>query len=105
MNATEIDIPRIADVSTDSAPYVLVIRWEGGTVDRIDVSSLIDRFRVYAPLRQSRALFDRVHAGEFGTDVCWTAEIDMAANTLWNLAQEQKPAASARSSPTRLAVN
>jgi DNA-binding transcriptional regulator YiaG len=30
-----------------------------------------------------------VKVGEFGTDITWTDEIDMAADTLWRLAQEQ----------------
>jgi len=34
-------------------------------------------------------LFGRVQVGDYGTDVCWPDEIDMAADTLWRLAQEQ----------------
>jgi hypothetical protein len=30
-----------------------------------------------------------VRLGEHGTDVVWTDEIDMAADTLWRLAREQ----------------
>ena len=37
----------------------------------------------------SAKLFGRVQVGELGTDVTWTDEIDMAADTLWRLAQEQ----------------
>jgi hypothetical protein len=30
--------------------------------------------------------------GQYGTDVVWTDAIDMAADTLWRLAQEQSGA-------------
>lgn len=30
-----------------------------------------------------------MRVGEYSTDVIWTDEIDMAADTLWRLAQEQ----------------
>jgi hypothetical protein len=30
-----------------------------------------------------------VRVCDYGTDVCWPDEIDMAADTLWRLAQEQ----------------
>jgi len=53
------------------------------------VSGLVGAFRVYAPLREDRALFRQVRLGEHGTDVTWIDEIDMAADTLWRLAQEQ----------------
>ena len=53
------------------------------------MSGLIATFRVYEPLRRSRDLFRRVRVGEYGTDVVWSDEIDMSADTLWRLAQEQ----------------
>jgi DNA-binding transcriptional regulator YiaG len=34
-------------------------------------------------------LFDRVRVGEAGTDIVWNDDIDMSADTLWRLAQEQ----------------
>ena len=90
-------LPRIADVapgveprgSPDKTPLTLRVRWQHGGESLVDVSGLVGAFRVYAPLREDRALFCRVHVGEQGTDVTWTDEIDMAADTLWRLAQEQ----------------
>ena len=90
-------LPRIADVapgvepkgSPDKAPLTLRVHWQHGGESLVDVSGLIGAFRVYAPLREDRALFQRVHVGEHGTDVAWTDEIDMAADTLWRLAREQ----------------
>jgi DNA-binding transcriptional regulator YiaG len=50
---------------------------------------MIERLRVLAPPRQSPQLFRQVRVGEHGTDVMWSDEIDMSADTLWRLAQEQ----------------
>jgi hypothetical protein len=53
---------------------------------------LIETFRVYEPLRRSPELLRQVRVGEYGTDVVWSDEIDMAAETLWRLAQDQSGA-------------
>ena len=89
-------LPRIADVAPGDparaggkTPLTLRVRWQHGGESLLDVSGLVGAFRVYAPLREDRALFRQVHVGEHGTDVAWTDEIDMAADTLWRLAQEQ----------------
>ncbi len=82
-------LPRITAVSADEKPLTLRIRWERGDESRIDLSGPIETFRVYEPLRHSRDLFRRVHVGEQGTDIVWSDEIDMAADTLWRLAREQ----------------
>jgi DNA-binding XRE family transcriptional regulator len=67
----------------------LRIQWKGGDESRVDVSGLVETFRVYEPLRSSPDLFRQVRLGEFGADLVWTDAIDMAADTLWRLAQEQ----------------
>jgi len=82
-------LPRIAAVSPGSKPLSLRIRWNKGDENLVDVSGVITTFRVYEPLRHSPTLFRQVHVGEHGTDIVWTDEIDMAADTLWRLAQEQ----------------
>jgi hypothetical protein len=82
-------LPRIAAARAGKAPLTLQVRWDKGEESVIDVSGMIGSFRVYAPLRQSPALFRRARVGEHGTDVVWTDEIDMSADTLWRLAQEQ----------------
>ena len=82
-------LPRIVGVTADKKPLTLHIRWDNGDENRVDVSGLIAMFRVYEPLRQSRDLFRSVRVGEYGTDVVWSDEIDMSADTLWRLAQEQ----------------
>jgi DNA-binding transcriptional regulator YiaG len=82
-------LPRVTAVTPDAAPMTLRVRWDRGDESLIDVSGMIESFRLYAPLRQSPELFRQVRVGEHGTDVVWTDEIDMSADTLWRLAQEQ----------------
>jgi antirestriction protein ArdC len=82
-------LPRIAEVAPGEQPMTLQVRWDKGEDSLIDLSGMIRSFQVYAPLRQSPELFGQVRLGEHGTDVIWTDEIDMAADTLWRLAREQ----------------
>jgi DNA-binding transcriptional regulator YiaG len=82
-------LPRIVAVAADKKLLTLLVHWNNGDVSQVDVAGLIKKFRVYQPLRHSPELFMRVQVGEYGTDVFWTDEIDMAADTLWRLAQEQ----------------
>jgi hypothetical protein len=85
-------LPRIAEVTAGQRPFTLRIRWDKSGESLVDVSGLIQSFRVYAPLRRSPQRFREVRLGELGTDVVWTDAIDMAADTLWRLAQEQSGA-------------
>jgi hypothetical protein len=82
-------LPRITAVAPSERPLSLRVRWDKGEESVVDVSGIIQSFWVYAPLRQSPELFGQVRVGEHGTDVVWTHEIDMAADMLWRLAQEQ----------------
>jgi len=82
-------LPRIAAVKADDKPMTLRIRWDKGDESLVDVSGMVQTFRVYEPLRHSSDLFHKARVGEHGTDIVWTDEIDMAADTLWRLAQEQ----------------
>jgi len=85
-------LPRIVAVTPGRKRATLRVRWDNGDEYLTDVSDTIEKFRVYAPLRQSPEFFRRVRVGEHGTDVVWSDEIDMAADTLWRLAQEQSGA-------------
>lgn len=82
-------LPRLVAVAIGERPYTMRITWDSGSENLVDVSGLIEKFRVYAPLRQSPELFSRARVGEYGTDVIWSEEIDMSANSLWRLSQEQ----------------
>lgn len=85
-------LPRLAAVTAGNRPLTLLLRWQDGSEGVVDVSGIIGAFRVYAPLRDSSELFRQVRLGEHGTDIAWSDEIDMAADTLWRLAQEQSGA-------------
>lgn len=82
-------LPRIEAVQAGHRPFTLKVRWAGAGETLVDVSGPINSFRVFEPLRHDEKLFGAVRLGEFGTDVVWTDRIDMAADTLWRLAQEQ----------------
>jgi DNA-binding transcriptional regulator YiaG len=82
-------LPRIVAVTPGEQPMTLRVRWDKGGESLVDVSGMIESFRAYAPLRQSPERFRQVQVGEYGTDIVWTDEIEMAADTLWRLAQEQ----------------
>jgi len=82
-------LPRIIAVSAGERPNTLHIRWVSGDESLVDVSGLVETFRVYTSLRQSAELFRQVRVGEYGTDIVWSDELDMSADTLWRLAQEQ----------------
>ncbi len=85
-------IPRIEHVAAGEQPFTLCVRWAHGEESVIDVSGMIEAFRLYAPLRSDPGGFAKVKVGEYGTHVAWTDDIDMAASTLWRLAQEQSGA-------------
>lgn len=67
----------------------LRVRWDKGDESLVNLSGVIATFRVYEPLRRSPELFRQARVGEHGTDIVWTDDIDMSADTLWRLAQEQ----------------
>jgi len=85
-------LPRIVSVAAGKQPYTLRIGWDCGSEHLVDVAGLIGTFRLYASLRQSPALFRQVRVGEHGTDIVWSDHVDMSADTLWRLAQEQSDA-------------
>jgi DNA-binding transcriptional regulator YiaG len=85
-------LPRIVVVTADEKPFTLRIRWDRGDESRVDISGMIETFRVYEPLRKAPESFRHVRVGEHGTDVVWTDAIDMSADTLWHLAREQSGA-------------
>jgi hypothetical protein len=82
-------LPRIEAVEAGEQPLTLCVRWAEGGESVIDVSDLIESYRLFAPLRSDPRMFAAVTVGEYGTHVAWSDEIDMAATTLWRLAQEQ----------------
>ena len=82
-------IPRLLSVAPGKAALSLVVSWERSGERLIDVSGLVETFRALAPLARSADLFAQVRLGEYGTDVAWPGDIEISADTLWRLAQEQ----------------
>ena len=71
-----------------TAPAQLEITWSTREKLTVDVSRLLKRFKLYAPLRNA-AVFGRAKADPWGHAVNWPGEIDMGADALYDLAREQ----------------
>jgi hypothetical protein len=82
-------LPRIVSVVPAAKPLTLRIRWDNGSQTLVNVSGPVNTYRFYAPLREQEPLFRRVQVAEYGADIVWPDGIDMSADTLWRLAQEQ----------------
>jgi hypothetical protein len=85
-------LPRIAAVAPGEKDLTLRILWNTGDQTLVDVSEMINSFRLYAPLRQNSELFRQVRVGGHGADIVWTDDLDMSNDTLWRLAREQSGA-------------
>jgi hypothetical protein len=70
------------------APATLEIAWRSGDKLVVDVSRLIKRFKLYAPLRNA-TLFGKAKADPWGHAVNWPGDIDMGADQLYELGREQ----------------
>ena len=82
-------LPRIASVTVGSAFPILSVIWSNGEQSNIDVSGQLNTFRHYEALRRSPERFAKVRLGDHGTDIVWPDDIDMSADTLRRLADEQ----------------
>jgi DNA-binding XRE family transcriptional regulator len=89
LSHTQKTVPRLAAVAAGETPMTLRLRRMDGDETVVDVSGMIQTFRVYEPLRRDPDLFKQVRLGEHGADVVWSDELDMAADTLWRLSREQ----------------
>ena len=66
----------------------MVVTWHNGKQHTIDLSAYIQRFVVLQPLKKS-SVFKQAQVGEWGFDVTWGNDIEIAASTLYRLALEQ----------------
>lgn len=82
------DLPRISEITAEP-PCTLIIAWQGGGTDRIDMTAVISRFPGFAPLCDETR-FAAILAVDFGTGVQWPGGVDMSAAALWRIAQEQR---------------
>jgi DNA-binding XRE family transcriptional regulator len=74
--------------ATAIAPFVLRIEWANGRINDVDLSDTIKSVDFFAGLNDAD-LFMQAHAGEWGWDVVWPGNVDMAADRLLILALEQ----------------
>jgi hypothetical protein len=70
------------------APATLEIVWSTGETLAVNISRLLKRFKLYAPLKNA-ALFGKAKADPWGHAVNWPGDIDMSADQLYELAREQ----------------
>lgn len=68
--------------------HKLQITWHNGKQHIVDLSAYIKRFVVLQPLKKS-SVFKQAQVGEWGFDVTWGNDIEIAASTLYRLALEQ----------------
>ncbi len=66
----------------------LTVEWRNGKRNTIDLADHIRRFAVLQPLTNAKT-FKRAALGEWGFDVTWGDDIEIAATTLYRLALEQ----------------
>ena len=82
-------LPRIESLKA-KAPATLVIVWSTGDVTPVDLAQTIAGTRAYNPLLDARQ-FKRAEVARWGHAVAWNGDIDMGADGLWALAQQQNP--------------
>lgn len=98
MSATETSIdphpmPRIRSVRAEDN-FGVVVEWIEGVgashTELVDLSPIIQQFKLYKPLRENRDLFESVRLANDGETLEWgDGEIDMAAESVERLAGEQ----------------
>ena len=72
------------------APATLEIAWSTGEKLAVNVSRLVNRYKLYAPLKRA-ALFRKAKADPWGHAVNWPGDIDMGADQLYELGPTTGP--------------
>jgi len=83
-------IKRIVAVQAAETSHTVAVTWKDGQSTRVDLSTLLDRTPIFAPLRDA-SLFRQVQVGEDGWEIVWPGSEDLAvdAHHLARLAMEQ----------------
>jgi hypothetical protein len=79
---------RIAGVQPVAGKHALTVDWSNGKRHIVDLSDVLDQFPILSPLKDLE-LFRRATLGEWGFDVNWGDDLELAASTLHRLALEQ----------------
>lgn len=69
-------------------PTTLEITWSTGETLQVNVSRLIQRYKIYASLKTPR-VFRKAVADVWGHSVNWPGNVDMGADRLYEMAREQ----------------
>lgn len=88
------DIPNLRRVRVGKEPMTLAIDWKGGGRDTVDLTGLIARRKVFAPLGDP-AEFATVHLVANGGGIGWDCGLDYSGTNLKLIADEQRPMAAA----------
>src|SRR5581483_8939648 len=87
-----IQMPKVAAVEVIDH-LVIRVQWSEGTrqnrSDVVDLSPMINTFRLYRPLRDNEALFRTIHLIEGGRILAWGDDdsIDMLVDNVQELAE------------------
>ena len=90
---TGIPLPRISHVDTQT-PSTLIVTWvdgkRAGQVDPIDISPIINTYKVFHTLRKNDALFESVRLVDDGDAVAWgdNEDLEISAEALEDLAEQ-----------------
>ena len=68
------------------APYALKLAWDDGRADVVDMSQVINSYKIFAPLRGNPRLFRRVKIVDRGYGIAWHNELNCSAQSLRRLA-------------------
>jgi hypothetical protein len=87
---TAHNIPMLRRVRVGKESKTLVIDWKGGGSDTVDLTGLIARRAVFAPLEDA-AEFATVHLVDRGMGIEWDCGLDYSGTNLKRIAEEQRP--------------
>ncbi len=79
---TGIPLPRMGRMSTVTRPFSIAVQWadglRAGMTETIDLSPIIDSFKIFRPLRNNEPLFRTARLIDDGDAVAWSGtDIEM----------------------------
>jgi hypothetical protein len=87
MRSNEGRVHRITSVK-HADRFAVRLRFDSGKIYTVDLRELVQHSKGLKGLRNG-ALFGRVALGEGGRSIAWPGDLDLGADTLWELALEQ----------------
>lgn len=87
-------VPEMACIKSIKAGhrnFTLVVKWDNGSEDRVDMRGTVNRLAYFEPLLDPK-VFRTVESAFEGYAIAWPGtDLDYAADSLWALACEQRP--------------